>query len=203
MSFFGPSFNYKEMLPKPYLDAFQEYDPGSYLQTGLGFAGHQARRLGKKIESGEDVSSYMAPELAALNSEAARDTEISNRRIAGQTRFSAQPFIASRLQATNAADIGQRKAENVAKAAGGLRTEAWQTYAQAKAQRDAARLAQAQLELEKRKAAAEAYLGGLKGPTGGSIFGSLLKGGIGLASMAVPGGGTVGGLAAGKIFGAA
>lgn len=202
MSFFGPSFNYKQMLPQQYLDAFNNYNAGDYIKTGLGSAGRQARDLGRKIARGEDVSSYMAPELASLNAQAAREKETSGARIMGQTRFSAQPFIASRIAATNAADIEARKDENIAGAARGLRSEAWQTFMQAKALRDAQRRAIAELELAKRKAASEAYLGGLKAPTGGSIFGSLLRGGIGLASMAVPGGGTLAGLGAGKLFGA-
>lgn len=202
MNFFGPQFNYKQMLPKQYLDSLNQYDPREFIKMGLGAAGRQARDLSRKIKDGEDVSSYMGPELASLNAQAARAKETSGRRIMGQTRFSAQPFIASRIAATNAADIEQRKDENVAGAARGLRTEAWQTFMQAKALRDAQRRAAAELELAKRRAAAEAYLGGLKAPTGGSIFGQLLKGGLALGSMAIPGGGTIAGAAAGKVLGA-
>src|SRR5579859_6550231 len=192
MGFFSPSYNYKSaygIVPggQQYLDALNNYDPSNYVNTGLGAAGKYARGIINKMQGGQDVSSYMAPELASLNYASARNKDLEDSRMAAMGNLTGQPMVAQAQMQSADRNRDQDLGANIAGANANLRNQALGTFNQARAMQNSQRDLEAEQELQKRQYANQDWLNSIKGATGPSMFSQIMGGAASLGGAALGG----------------
>lgn len=188
MGFFGSSFDYRVVDPQHRIDNLANEDLTGRFKYGIGAAGRSAKGIIRGLDSGEDASRFLGSDFAAIDANAAQTASQIQNDTSKRLAYTNQPGLKAGIDADALNQLGQNTSIAKAGSVGGLRNLAYGTYqsgrnSQNQVIEDAAALREKQLA-----DAAAAEANATKGPTGGSIFGKLLQGGLGLAGAAASSG---------------
>jgi hypothetical protein len=204
MSFFGPSYNYKVYDPRNYLNKLDNENLTEDYNEGIGAAGKSSRRIIKGLDSGEDASKYLGSDFAAIDDDSAQALNQLRNGVSQRLAYggNAGAATAAGVIADGTNQLAQQRMGAKAGAVRGLRGLAYGTFQGAKNEQDnvisdAAHLREQQL---RDLIAGEGNL--THAATGGSIFGSLLRGGLRAGAALASGGTSELAMGAGRVLGA-
>lgn len=187
MGFFGSSFDYKVIDPQHRIDNLANEDLTNRYKYGIGAAGRSSKRIINSLDSGEDASKYLGADFAAIDANAGQAANQIQGDTSKRLAYTNQLGLKAGIDADALNQLAQNTSIAKAGSVGNLRGLAYGTNqggrnAQNEVIQNAAALREKQLA-----DAAAAEANATKGPTGGSIFGKLLQGGLTAAGAAFAG----------------